>query len=73
MTDVGALGDTVREDGTGLVVPPSSPVELSKALERLLAAGGPRSELSEATTRVANERSPQRLGESLRAVYDSFS
>ena len=72
VTDVGALGDTVREDGTGLVVAPSSPVALSKALKQLLDADGTRSELSEATTRVANERSPQRLGGNLRSIYQSL-
>src|SRR5207253_4105308 len=37
VTDVGALGDTVREDGTGLVVPPGDPVALGRAIASLLA------------------------------------
>jgi glycosyltransferase involved in cell wall biosynthesis len=36
VTDVGSLGDTVREYGAGLVVPPEDPAALAEACTRLL-------------------------------------
>ncbi|NKR67013.1 glycosyltransferase [Rhodococcus hoagii] len=36
VTDVGALGETVREHGLGIVVPPSDPVALAKAIRQIL-------------------------------------
>jgi glycosyltransferase involved in cell wall biosynthesis len=39
VTDVGALGDTVRDFGAGLVVPPEDPDALAEACRRLLDDG----------------------------------
>ena len=36
VSDVGALGDTVRQDGTGRVVPPSDPVALAAAIDAMM-------------------------------------
>lgn len=70
VTDVGALGATVRDDRTGTVVAPQDPVGLATAIRSVL---DPHSwgELSTAARRVAFERSPQRLGVMLRAIYDT--
>ena len=39
VTDAGANGETVREDGTGIVVPPEDPVALAEALKTALIHG----------------------------------
>lgn len=70
VTDVGALGRTVREDGTGLVVPPDDPQALAEAIEALLEPMTWQ-RCAAAATRVASERSPQAVGACLRRVYDA--
>jgi glycosyltransferase involved in cell wall biosynthesis len=39
VTDVGSLGEQVREFGAGKVVPPEDPVALAQACNELLSAG----------------------------------
>lgn len=68
-TDVGALGDAVREDGTGLVVPPSDPGALAAAIEALLDPETWRRR-ADAAQAIARERSPAATGKRLREVYD---
>jgi glycosyltransferase involved in cell wall biosynthesis len=68
-SDVGALGEAVREDGTGLVVVPNDPRALADAVEHLLEAATWQ-RCSEATARVSLERSPAEVGRRLRDVYD---
>lgn len=72
VTDVGALGETVREDGTGVVVAPSDPEALSIALRRLLAHQATANAMMAAGRQVSSERSPERLGRELRSVYASL-
>lgn len=69
VTDVGALGRTVREDGTGVVVPPNDPSALAEAVRAVLAPVVWRP-YAEAAARVASERSPAEMGKRLRRVYD---
>lgn len=69
VTDVGALGDAVREDGTGLVVPPHDPAALAAAVQALLEPAAWRRHAA-AARRLAQERSPEATGERLREVYD---
>ncbi len=69
VTDVGALGDAVREDGTGFVVPPNDPEALATAVRDLLAPDAWRRH-ADAARRVATERSPAAIGARLRQVYD---
>jgi glycosyltransferase involved in cell wall biosynthesis len=69
VTDVGALGHTVREDGTGIVVPPNDPSAMAEAVVALLAPAVWRP-YAEAAERVASERSPAAVGARLRRVYD---
>lgn len=70
VTEVGALGRSVREDGTGLVAAPADPASLADqitaALEHTTWRG-----LAAATERVRSDRSPERTGERLREVYDA--
>jgi glycosyltransferase involved in cell wall biosynthesis len=70
VSDVGALGHTVRTDGTGLVVPPNDPAALAAAVRYSLEAD--RWQLhAAAERRISVERSPQATGVRLREVYDS--
>ncbi len=69
VTDVGALGESVREDGTGLVVPPRDPGALARAVSTALLPDR-WAEFSDNAQRVAVERSPQATGRRLREVYD---
>ena len=71
VTDVGALGRSVREDGTGLVVPPNDPESLARAIDGLL-----QPDLWAASARnaesVRESRSPRESGRLLREVYDTL-
>lgn len=67
-TDVGALGRTVREDGTGIVTDPNDPRGLADAILELLQPAT-WLEASAACRRVAATRTPERFGQQLRAVY----
>lgn len=69
VTDVGALGDTVREDNTGRVVAPRDPRHLAEGIVGLLDPVA-WSAASEAGLRVATERSPQATGALLRLAYE---
>jgi len=70
-TRVGALGDTVDEDGTGIVVPVSDPAALATGItEALDADAWSRSAAASAAIRV--DRSPHQTGQRLRAAYDSI-
>jgi glycosyltransferase involved in cell wall biosynthesis len=69
VTDVGALGDTVREDGTGLVALPNDPVDLAAKIEGMLDADV-RDGFAAAAAAVARQRTPDTVGRALRAVYD---
>lgn len=69
VTDVGALGTTVREEGTGVVIPPNDPRALADAILALLEpdAWGA---AAQACRHIATERSPQAVGRQLREVYE---
>lgn len=69
VTDVGALGQSVREDATGLVARPGDPEDLARCLSQILEPTTWQSS-SAAARRVRSERSPQLTGQRLRAVYD---
>lgn len=70
VSDVGALGETVRQDGTGLVVTPGDSNSLAEAIREVVQ---PRewALFAAAANRVRADRSPERCGERLRTVYDS--
>jgi len=70
VTDVGALGDAVREDGTGEIVTAGSAAELAAATTRAL-RGDASADYSVAALAVAKNRSPVMLGPHLRSeVYE---
>lgn len=69
VTDVGALGESVRADGTGIVIPPNDPTALAWAIRHLLESAQ-LSTYADAARLVARQRTPQATGTLLRAVYD---
>ncbi|MFZ1411270.1 MAG: glycosyltransferase family 4 protein [Micropruina sp.] len=69
VTDVGALGESVRADGTGLVAMPGDPHSLAEQITTALAPQSWRS-FSLGAQAVRRERTPQRTGQRLREVYD---
>ncbi len=69
VTDVGALGLAVREDGTGEVVAPSDPAALARSIRGVLEPGN-WSEFAAAARGVAADRTPLAVGARLREVYD---
>lgn len=70
VTDVGALGRSVREDATGLVVPPDDPGALARAIEEILQPNQ-WSEFARGAVAVRERRSPKESGRLLREVYDT--
>ena len=70
VTDVGALGETVREDGTGVVVPPNDPASLAASISSIASTPSTIHRFSEAIHAVAPDYSHERVGMSLRAVFD---
>jgi glycosyltransferase involved in cell wall biosynthesis len=72
VSDVGALGDTVREDGTGEVVPPSAPRELAAAIDQMLESAATTDAAGRAARRVADGRTPVVVGARLRSLYDQL-
>lgn len=70
VTDVGALGQTVREDGTGWVVEPGDAAALATAIRGALADDDTRRRAGDAARAVAAARTPFLVGREWRAVYE---
>lgn len=70
VSDVGALGETVRSDGTGLVIPPGDPDALAAAITTLLQPATWARAFNACAT-VSRERSPAAFGREMRAVYET--
>jgi glycosyltransferase involved in cell wall biosynthesis len=70
VSDVGALGETVREDDSGWVVEPGDAAGLAATLLGALDDATGRLAASEAMRVVAVQRTPARVGLQLRAVYE---
>jgi glycosyltransferase involved in cell wall biosynthesis len=71
-TDVGALGATVHNDGTGWVAQPHDVAGLANALRTALEdTAGWRAAATQAR-RIAAERTPTMTGRRLRALYDTL-
>lgn len=69
VTEVGALGSSVREDGTGVVCRPGEPRALASAISAALIPNEYR-RYALAAQRVRRDRSPVETGMRLRSVYD---
>jgi glycosyltransferase involved in cell wall biosynthesis len=69
VSDVGALGETVRADRTGWVVPPGDADALGAALVSALGDPAARRAAAAAADTVARERTPARIGAAWRALY----
>jgi glycosyltransferase involved in cell wall biosynthesis len=70
VSDVGALGETVREDGTGWVVRPGDVAGLAATVLGALHDDDARRAAAEAMRRIAAERTPARVGAALRRIYE---
>jgi len=70
VTDVGALGASVREDGTGWVVAPGNAAALAATISQALTDGAARAAAAGAARAVAASRTPELVGRELRAVYE---
>ncbi len=70
VSDVGALGETVREDRSGWVVTPGDVAGLAKTLLGAIRDDAGRRAAAAEMERVAAERTPARVGATLRAVYE---
>jgi glycosyltransferase involved in cell wall biosynthesis len=70
VSDVGALGETVRDDKTGWVVTPGDPTELAATLLTALRDTAARIAASDAAAAVAEARTPLIVGAQLRALYE---
>jgi len=73
VTDVGALGETVREDDTGPVVPPGDVAALARAIELLLSDKPRLAHHAEQALVIRQARSPGKLGPLLRLVYEAVA
>ena len=69
VTDVGALGSTVREDGTGWVIPADDPAALASVVMEAASNPVSRSLFSARALGIADERSPRRVAEDLVEIY----
>jgi glycosyltransferase involved in cell wall biosynthesis len=69
VSDVGALGETVRADRTGWVVPPGDVDALGDALVTALGDAPARHAAAAAADVVARDRTPTRIGAQWRALY----
>lgn len=73
VTDVGALGETVRGDETGWVVPPNDVDALGAALVTALTDGEARAHAAAAADVIARARTPALIGIKLRELYKSVA
>lgn len=72
VSDVGALGDTVRRDGTGAVVPPSDSGALASAIDAMMVDTKRTEELALAAAAAASDRAPHLVGSRLRDLYEAL-
>ena len=69
VTDTGALGETVREDGTGWVVAPGDAQDLATSILAALGDDAAYTKAVESCRRVVRGRSPLEVARQLRSLY----
>lgn len=70
VSEVGALGDSVRHDATGLVIPPNDSQALAGALIDLQADAVGRSAYAQGAKVVANARTPAIVADQITRLYN---
>jgi glycosyltransferase involved in cell wall biosynthesis len=70
VSDVGALGETIREDETGWVVAPGDAEQLAAAVLAALRDEPARAHAAAAADAIARDRTPVRIGRRWREVYE---
>ncbi len=70
VSDVGAIGPTVRDDGTGVVVPPGDPAALADAIRTLAASPETVSSFRAAIERVGPAHDAAAVGAAVRDVFE---
>jgi len=73
VSDVGALGSTVRSEGTGWVVPPSDANALAGAIIESLRDEPAAKQAGANMAKVAAQRTPALVGASLRRLYEEVA
>lgn len=68
VSDVGAIGDTVRTDGSGWVVQPGSVVELQRAIEEARTSDAAIQQRSDAIRQSLRKHDPPLVGRALRSA-----
>jgi glycosyltransferase involved in cell wall biosynthesis len=71
VADVGALGDSVRDDGTGWILPSTSANDIALSIRKSLSDPDAWSERAERCIAVASERGPAKVAQSYRDLYAS--
>ncbi|MFM7271124.1 MAG: glycosyltransferase family 4 protein [Actinomycetes bacterium] len=71
VSDVGALGEIVRGEGSGWVVPPRDADALATAIVTSIIDTSARGGFEASMARIAEERSPANAGKRLREVYET--
>jgi glycosyltransferase involved in cell wall biosynthesis len=71
-SDIGALGATVRADGTGWVVPAGDAAALGQTIVSSLESESERSARAQRARAIADERSPSAIADALHSIYDEL-
>jgi glycosyltransferase involved in cell wall biosynthesis len=69
-SDVGAVGPTVRSDGTGWVVPPGDATALREAIELAAADRDAYDLVRDNVRRAAERHAPAAITDQLRSIYE---
>jgi glycosyltransferase involved in cell wall biosynthesis len=69
-SDVGALAETVRDDGTGWLVPPGDAGALARAISQAIDDAEARRHASDRAAITAADRAAAKIGARLREVYE---
>lgn len=71
-SDTGALGDTIRQDGSGWLAQPGDPRDLASTMQAVLADGDGRHAKAAISKRLGQERSAERLAPLILDIYQEL-